>query len=505
MQTIREMNFIRRINLVAALCFTLLVQGTDSFAQSLLWTSCTVNTDIDFTYHAMNSLRKEIVVGGEAGRLTYRTAQAGMFSGNGKSQVNEYDIDDEGNYFFVYDFDGTLKWYYHSYSDDEHIDGVAYDKSNRLVGLIYRPLKERKGYDYYNDSDDEEEDGNEEEEETFCYKLCYFDNDGDVAESVCISELLDVEITDFKSHPDGGFVLAGHANEGRFTKNINLDAGKGGCDFLIFVDSTGKIIWGDALAYQKGSCCTYGAEPEIAFDSKGNVIIAGSYVGGARFGNSVTCLAVAPYTAGHSFSAQEAYVASYSSAGKFRWVRTAISLSTFGSLVAGNGNIYVSATMHRRYGEMFGEKVDTTNHENVFVTVFDETGKVKSNISTNSKGKVNLATDMEGNLVVTGTIGIEAGFLKQASTDPKKRRREDVYVAFYTKNGKFIVHHEYNLLKISSEEGPFCMALGRNDYFLGGSLFGALPISLRLLDPAFPDVEIYGSGTMIARCGKKPK
>lgn len=502
MQTIRGMSFIRKNRLAAVIFFTVFFQLQYAVTQNLLWTSCTVNTDIDFTYHAMNKERKEIVAGGEAGQLTYRTAQAGMYSGTGKMQVNEYDIDDEGNYFFVYDFEGTLKWYYHSYSNDERVDGVTYDKLNRLVGLIYRPMKERKTYDYYNDSDDEDE-NSEEDEETYCYKLCYFDNDGDVIKSVCISELLDVEITDFKSHPEGGFVLAGHADEGRFTKNLNLDAGKGGSDFLIFVDSTGKIMWGDALAYQKGSCCTYGAEPEIAFDSKGNVIIAGSYIGGARFGNSVTCLAVAPYTAGPSYSAQEAYVASYSSAGKFRWVRTAISLSTFGSLVAGNGNIYISATTHRRYGEMFGEKVDTANHENVFVTVLDETGKVKTNISTNSKGKVNLSIDMEGSLVITGTIGIEAGFLKQASTDPKKRRREDVYVAFYTKNGKFIVHHEYNLLKISSDEGPFCMALGRNEYFLGGSLFGALPISLRLLDPAFPDVEIYGSGTMIARCGKK--
>ncbi len=502
-----ETNFIRRSK--KYLTLALLLVSALAHSQEMLWSSCSVNTGLELTFKTISVPRQEICVGGTAGQMNYRTEQAGLFSGDGTVQINEYAISNAGNYMFVYNFTGKLKWYYYTSDREEKIHGSTYDNTNTLVALMYMPLKPQRYNDYYNDpEDDESEDSSDEDEDEdedrYCYKLCWFDSTGDNFKTIAIEELLEADITDFKAHPTGGFVLAGHADGGRFTKNINLNAGNGGCDFLIYVDANGKIIWGDALAYQKESCCTYGADPEVAFDSKGNVLLAGSYVGGARFGGSIIKLAVVPYGQNRSYTAMEAYVASYSAEGKFRWVQTAGSLSYFGSLTAGNGNIYVASSMSRREGKMFGAKVDTTNHENVFVTILDENGKVKSNISCLSKSRVNVALDADGNLVITGTIGINAGFLKHEEAAPGQRRKlEDVYVAFYNKNGKFIEHHEYNMLRISSDEGPECFAISKDQYFLTGELFGSLPLSLRILEPAFPDVKIYGSGTMVAGCGKK--
>lgn len=500
-----ETNFIRSSKIYFTLA--LLLVSALAHSQEMLWSSCSVNTGLELTFKTISVQRQEICVGGTAGQMNYRTEQAGLFSSDGSTQIDEYAMSRAGNYMFIYSFSGDLKWHYYSPDREDRIYGATYDNTNELVALVYMPLKRPRNH-YYYDSDqevtDDEEDDSDDDEDRYCYKLCWFDSTGDNFKTIAIEELLDADITDFKAHPNGGFVLAGHADGGRFTKNINLNAGKGGCDFLIYVDAKGKIIWGDALAYQKESCCTYGADPEVAFDSKGNTLLAGSYVGGARFGGSIIKLAVVPYGAGPYYTAMEAYVASYSPEGKFRWVQTAGSLSYFGSVTAGNGNIYLATSMSRREGKMFGAKVDTTNHENVFVTILDENGKVKSNISCLSKSRVNVALDAEGNLVITGTIGINAGFLKHEEAAPGQRRKlEDVYVAFYNKNGKYIEHHEYNMLRISSDEGPECFAISKDQYFLTGELFGGLPLSLRILEPAFPDVKIYGSGTMVAGCGKK--
>jgi hypothetical protein len=481
-------------------CFLLLsLFSLHAHAQIMSWTSCSVNTDIEYTLKAMSPSKKEVCVGGPSGELSYRTEAAGLFKGTGELQLDEYEVSRAGSYLFVYDFSGTLKWHYYEYTREERLDGVCYDYRDRLTALMLRD-KPNPDNGYYGEEPEEEED---EEEEGYCYTLCRFDQSGYVVKEICITDLLDVEITDFKSHPDGGFIIAGHADEGKFTRNLTLDAGRGGSDFLVYVDSTGKVIWGDALAYQKSSCCTYGSEPEVAVDSKGNVIIAGAYVGGARFGGSQVRLAQVPYNAGQSYTAMEAYVASYSAAGKFRWVQTAVSLSTFCGLAAGNGNIYVGTRMSRREGNMFGTKVDTAAHQSVFVTIFDESGKVQSNISTGSASPVDVAIDQSKNLVITGVIAIETGFLARPESEKAKRRLDDVYVAFYSPSGKFITHHTYNLLKISSDHGPFCLPVSKDEYYLGGQLWGALPISLHILNPAFPDKNIYGGGTFLARCISK--
>ncbi len=475
----------------------------NSIGQSLLWTSCSVNTDIEYTMKAMSPAKKEICVGGPSGQLTYRSEPAGLFGGDGTVQLDEYKVSSGGSYLFVYDFDGRLKWNYYGYQEEDHIKGICYDYRNRLVGLTYKPMKAKRALGYYDDQDEEEGDDEEEEdEERYCYTLSFFDDSGDLTNSFCITDLLEVEITDFISHPNGGFILAGHADEGRFTNGLNLDAGKGGSDFLVFVDSTGKLIWGDALTYQKESCCTYSAEPEVAIDSKGNVLIAGAYVGGARFGGKEIRLAQVPYNAPKHYTATETYVASYSAEGKFRWVQTSGVLSGYSGLAASNGNVYVATRIYKRVGVVFGEKADTSDHQSVFVTILDENGKVKSNISTGSVGQISITADLKGNLVVSGVIGIASGYLKPpANADKNKRRLEDVYVAFYSSNGKYLSHHLYNLLKIPSDAGPFCMALSPTDYFLGGQMWGTLPISMRVLNASFPDKKLYGGGTFLARCG----
>lgn len=482
----------------------LLLFSSAAHSQTMTWTSCAVNTDIEYTLKAMSAAKKEVCVGGPSGEISsYNSEPAGLFSGTGEVQLEEYAVSRGGCYLFVYDFGGNLKWNY--YDHDEKMDGICYDYRDRLTGLILKPKKQKRNqyYDYYEEEETQEEE-EEDEEFAFCYKLCRFGEEGNIVNEICIEDLLDVEVTDFKPHPNGGFLIVGHADEGKFTRNLSLDAGRGGSDFLICVDSTGKILWGDALAYQKSTCCSYGSEPEVAVDSKGNVIIAGAYVGGARFGGSQVRLAQVPYNAGQGYSAMETYVASYSAEGKFRWVQTAISLSSFSGLAAGNGNIYVASRMYRREGEMFGMKVDTAAHQSVFVTILNESGKVKSNISTGSVSEIHIAIDQDKNLVISGVIGIQTGYLARPETDDKtKRRLEDVYVAFYSSSGKFITHHEYNLLHIPSDKGPFCLPVSRNEYFIGGQLWGSLPISLRLLNPALPDQKIYGGGTFLARCTGK--
>lgn len=488
-------------------CFAIFIAlflYSNGMCQNMLWTSCSVNTDIEYTMKAMNPVKKEVCVGGPSGELSYRSEPAGLFSGDGTTQIEEYNVSRGGSYLFVYDFDGRLKWNYYGYDEEERLDGICYDYRNRLVGLMLKPMNPKRVQGYYDEYEEEDDDEEEDEEEDrYCYTLCFFDGNGEIERSFCIADLLEVEITDFISHPNGGFILAGHADEGRFTKRLNLDAGKGGSDFLVCVDSTGKLVWGDALSYQKESCCTYSAEPEVAIDSKGNIIIAGAYVGGARFGGKEIRLAQIPYNAGRYYTATETYVASYSPEGKFRWVQTSGVQSGYSGLAASNGNVYVATRIYKRVGNVFGEKADTTDHQSVFVTILDENGKVKSNISTGSVGQISITTDIKGNLVVTGVIGIETGYLKPpANADKNKRRLEDVYVAFYSSNGKYLSHHLYNLLKIPSDEAPFCMAMSPTDYFLGGKLWGSLPISLHILNPAFPDKKLYGGGTFLARCGE---
>src|SRR5688572_21776562 len=103
-------------------------------AQNMVWTSCSVNTDIEYTLKAMSTVKQEVCVGGPSGELNYRSEPAGLFSGSGETQLDEYRVSSGGSYLFAYDFNGKLKWNY--YSDEENrMDGICYDYRNRLTGL----------------------------------------------------------------------------------------------------------------------------------------------------------------------------------------------------------------------------------------------------------------------------------------------------------------------------------------------------------------------------------
>lgn len=472
----------------------------NSYAQHFAWTSTIVHTGMEYTIERICTPRHELCVGGTGSELNYSIGTPGMFDKDGNEQIPVYDLAGSGSFIYAYDFDGRLKWYYPFNNNSVVMKQFTYDKQNRLVALIYR---NDDGYDdedaYYDEEDNNEKADKKEQISAEGYYLWYFDSTGTVDQRIRIPELLPVEISDFSVLPSGDFAFAGHADEGKLATNLKLETGPGGCDYILFMHADGHIYGGDALSYQKESCCTYGSDPKIAVDEKGNVFLGGAYVGGAKFGGKTIKLAPVPYGQSKYYDAFETYIAAYDASGKFLWVNTAGCQSRFNGIAAAKGYVYIS-TSAWHVGTLYGHALDTTDHQHAFITAFGVNGKFKRNISTGAGSQLFLSTDAQGNLVATGTIGIETGYLKRAEAEVGKYRKEDCFITFFSPGGEYKKHVLVDVLTIPSDDPPVCLAVSPELYFLSGNLFASLSLPLSAMDTGFPKINFSASAPFIGRC-----
>ncbi|HEU4718395.1 MAG TPA: hypothetical protein VFU15_11200 [Bacteroidia bacterium] len=489
---------------IGTILFLSLVFTSGTFAaQNYAWTRSVVNTGLEFSMQAICAGEQELCVAGHSAELNYRLGDPGLFDGSGTSLMSEYEISRAGDLLFVYGFDGELRWHYYFDTDEAELEGITYDVNNQLVALVYQ-----HGLDAGDDEEDDGENADENDiyhpakrrpEDLAGYCLYYFNTTGSIVKNRVLTGLHGIDVTDFKSHPSGGFVIAGHAQNDTVSVHPLLVPGKGGGDLVVFVSAKDSVAWGDMISYDKETCCTFGADPKIAVDEKGNVFLGGSYMHGARFGGKFMRLAPIPYNPGAYYEAEETYVAAYSPEGKFLWVNTAGTQSWFTGIAAAGGYVYIG-TSASRTETLYDHSVDTADHEHVFITVFDAKGKFRRNLSTGAGSKILLSTDAKGNLVATGTIGIETGYLKRPASDDKtKRRLEDCFVAFYSPGGTFQKCLLTDLVKIPSSDPPVCLAAGPGEIFMIANITGGMSLTLHMLDNAFPNLEFAMGASFVAR------
>lgn len=215
--------------------------------------------------------------------------------------------------------------------------------------------------------------------------------------------------------------FSGTANFGNMAVTTITSAGNSDV-FIAKYSSTGNLQW----VKSAGGTGTDQSQ-SIAVDATGNVYITGFYRATASFENtSITAL-----------DRDDIFVAKYDINGNFQWVKSAGSTledSGKGIAVDASGNVFVTG-FYKLTATFDNQTVTSVGGEDIFMAKYDGSGNlqwVKSAGGTGDDRGLDIATDSNGNLYVTGHYLETATFGGSSITSTGGF---DVFIAKYNGDG----------------------------------------------------------------------
>jgi hypothetical protein len=219
--------------------------------------------------------------------------------------------------------------------------------------------------------------------------------------------------------------------------------------FVVKYSSAGAVLWAARIG---GTGSDQGNA--IATDPSGNVLVTGYYTTALTIynqGSSGTSGATLPITGGTS--AQDCFVAKYSSAGAVLWaarIGTTLEDPGFGISTDVSGNVFVTgyyqagslAIYNQGFSGTVGTTLPTAVGFDCFVAKYSSAGAVLWGARIGGTGSVDrgrgLATDASGNVVVTGHYSAALTMFNQggtAGTTLPFTGGRDVFIAKYNPDG----------------------------------------------------------------------
>lgn len=197
-------------------------------------------------------------------------------------------------------------------------------------------------------------------------------------------------------------------------------------------------------------------------------------------------------------------MASYSEAGKFNWVRTVSSNSSFGALVASNDGLFFSCKIYGEANTAFDLLVDTTDHKSTVLSFIRKNGEIAWNRSTVAKSVEGLALTLEGDAVVYGELDYRTGYFHRPDERemPKVNLDEDIYVATFDKIGNYKSLVKTNIL-ISTGNSRMFVVLDKADrIYVGGLIWCGQHLEMNWINEAFKGGVCYGGVPFVGRMKK---
>ena len=290
----------------------------------------------------------------------------------------------------------------------------------------------------------------------------------------------DVEFSDCKRHPAGGWAVSGYfKNTAVFGSDTLVSAGSRD-PFLMRIDDSGDVLWARRCG---GTKVDYGEA--VAVDGAGNCFLAGVFTTSATFGGSITLNAT-----GTRF---DIFVAKYSSSGDFLWVQQAGGPNyddLYCAVADASGNVYIGGIFDIQ--ATFGGQTLTVQGNQAawdgFLAKFGPSGglvwvkQFGEPAGESSTDPINaIRIDAGGNCYFAG--GYDGPLTLEGQTIPKQS-------GFTGMVGKISTSGTLSWLRAVPATGPFNIVqayalapMGDGGCAVGGSYYGKMTFGSSVLTP----------------------
>lgn len=478
--------------------FILAVSPLSLVAQPFFeWSAGAEGTGMTFLYMAADELGVAAVAETEAlnsMRSTPRLLQAG----GEESRFSGYSLNHSGQSLLLFDPNGKITHKIDFYTDYNSIYGVVL-REHTIIILTYIEGVELKGRDWKGYLPTL----SGEELYPAGYNLVILSREGKFKKSIACTDMNPEQLAvhDFRIHPNGSYLISGGASPGKPALNDKAEILGGGGDFIMMLDTTGKVNWVDVVSFRTNSCCSRLAQnTSLSIAPDGTFYFGGNYNNGGVFSTGLQTLAPQKYSI--RSSPHEAYVISYTPKGKVNWLKVYEEQSVLFALQATGSGVYAS---HKTQGDkVFGLTADTTHGKSHGLTFLDKKGDVEWSHLYQSY-KVYGFIRIDGQVYLAHTaLRLINGLEDSRIAGVQLPERTQFVLSSINQKTHSIDVIKSAPFKLEERNEPILLthdALG--NIYVGGIIFCTLPLDLQIREPSLPPVECYGSVPVLGKVSLK--
>jgi hypothetical protein len=445
-------------------------------------------------------------------------SDVGFYDANGNGDTESFYNADQAIIHF--DAEGNFIRALPIYSENS-VFGISALPDGKLVLLCYIEGKYTNKLsptsDYDEESEAETEDEDDEKPLLFGdfplqnfskkidagYQLIYLDKNGHFVSNhhLPFSKNLELTFGEMKMHPNGNLIVCGFM-ENELLENVpQTQTRRSGANFIACLSPKGELIWYDIIHSSDETCCSFRMEiAHLSIAPNGTIYFAGSLYGDGIFGLNEVVASKSPYVNKKKSSGEmDAFIASYSSDGKFNWAKTADNYGYAEALCADNEHAYIAITQHL-YGEAFGQQVDTTNYKHHHLIKLNAQGNVVKHTSMlPTIQDIFLLPNQQMLIFGYGHYSYSKA-IKEAEVFVQFKERDNLFIARITTEFQLSASYSFSLLLGHEYETHLSYSNGRA--FLFGELWGGLPLPLSAINKAFKgSAQLYGGAAFVGRIG----
>lgn len=497
------------------LLFLLFFSGLN--AQLFEWAATGRNLNIEVLYSSLSSERK-LVVAAETRPTEYVDGKIELLSFTKTGDTST--IRDQKRMYYTkaktlvqFSDDGKIEWQKDLYGA---LYGIQHTTKNEPVLLMYfegeydkSELRNRD--DYYDE--DEESESNDKENDTTYADIRALNPTGNLPEFLAsglygmvlnqyghldriipllVTEDLDLDIMGFKINAQGNLYIHGTFGDDHLMKGFKLLPAKAGGEFILAYSPTGKLLWGDYLAYNRNTCCSYYSDAQsLAVAPDGTVYLAGAFNTGLRLSDG-KILGVKEPKSDQVREPYESYIMAYSPAGKVLWLKQSESRAMIHKLAATNDEVFISYLWNEGLPAPFSIKADTSSKKHLVIAAFSKTGKYLWN-TTHGATRVHDLVVASDQLFIAGSTYYSSNSGHVGTY--KLAKLEHSYIAVYSTKG---VYKKTQPLRTDFGSRPIAVnvyPVSDHEIYLAFSMFIGMKLPIRVYDKIFQDIK------MSADCG----
>lgn len=236
--------------------------------------------------------------------------------------------------------------------------------------------------------------------------------------------------------------------------------------FVAKYDSSGQHQWAFSIS---GSISDYAQKIEL--DSKGDIIVAGTYSDTADFDPSTSIANLIPN------GRNDAFIAKYSASGNYKWAKSiggSGSEYVYGMKISKSDFIYVTGTFEGTADfdpDTSSANLSSNGRKDIYFAKYGNDGSFvwANGIGTSSNELVNgLTLDADANVYITGYFVAQTDFDPSSSTANLTPNSGDIFIAKYDSSGVY----DYALQIGDSEfENAYCIVANDFGSFWVGGYF----------------------------------
>lgn len=499
--------------------FACALLNTFAIAQTFDWLSTGRNLNIEVKYASMDQHRNMLVaaefqaptyIDGKIELLTTAKTKAGASLQSSKPAYHTATTT-----FLNYDSIGRISWSIDWNQKYYKLLGVDHTVKNEPLVLVYVDGYIEPDYvrqeraEYSEEEDDEKSIKKSDEGEPYYGDLSFLNPEGldpFVASGLYVLKLneegnlieiiplltetqFQIDVVGFQVTPQQTFAIHGTFEDDLELPLKNLPA-KGGGDILIVFSREGKLLWGDALSYDKQMCCSFYTEAQsMSVAPDGSIYLTGAFNHGITL-SSGKKLKVAQLPSPEMKEPYESYLIAYTPEGRVRWTKQSGSQVMIHKIAASNDAVYLSYKWHPTSTKAFGISADTTSKKHLVIAALNTSSGIEKWHTTHGAERVQEMVCVNNALYIAGALSYNRN--SGIVGDYTLMKLENAYIAAYTNQGKLLRVKPIRPDFDSRPEHVYIFPVSLSEIYMAYSGFVSIKMPLKVFDELFMDITNQG-------------